>query len=50
MRLRDFSKWDLALVLLTASAIAVAAGSEVIHWIAGRFGRPRGPCTTSPQH
>ena len=37
MRLRDQSKWDLALAALTLAATAVIAGSEVARWITSRF-------------
>jgi hypothetical protein len=37
MRLRDQSKWDLALAALTLAATAVIAGSEVARWITRRF-------------
>src|SRR5512143_3344670 len=36
-RLRDHSKWDLALAAVTLSVTAVAAGSEVTRWVSGRF-------------
>ncbi len=48
-RLRDHSKWDLALAAMTLSVTAVAAGSEVARWIDDRFrqdrdsGRPSAP-------
>ena len=39
MRLRDHNKGDLALAALTLTVAAVAAGSEVVRWVSGRFRR-----------
>ena len=36
-RLRDHSKWDLALAAVTLSVTAGAAAREVTRWISGRF-------------